>query len=56
MGWQLGAAQLPSLVVLRCDALSGRAQHSCFLVLDLVSKTNMEMELEKTFLRDALSQ
>jgi len=45
---QLSVVQLPSLVVSRWDVLPGDTQHNCFLVLDLVNKTNMEMELTYT--------
>ena len=37
--------KLPSLVVSRWDVLPGDTQYNCFLVLDLVNKTCMEMEL-----------
>ena len=41
----LSLVQLPSLVVSRWDVLPGDTQYNCFLVLDLVNKTCMEMEL-----------
>ena len=44
----LSVVQLASLVVSRWDVLPGDTQHNCFLVLDLVNKTNMEMELTYT--------
>jgi len=44
----LSLVQMPSLVVSRWDVLPGDTQHNCFLVLDLVNKTNMEMELTYT--------
>ena len=45
---QVSLVQMPSLVVSRWDVLPGDTQHNCFLVLDLVNKTNMEMELTYT--------
>ena len=41
----LSLVKLPSLVVSRWDVLPGDTQYNCFLVLDLVNKTCMEMEL-----------
>ena len=40
--------QIPSLIVTRWDVLPGDTQHNCFLVLDLVNRTHMEMELKYT--------
>ena len=45
---QLNILQLPSVLVTRWDVLPGDTQHNCFLVLDLVNKTNIELELQYT--------
>ena len=45
---QLNILQLPSVLVTRWDVLPGDTQHNCFLVLDLVNKTYIELELQYT--------
>ena len=45
---QVSLVQTASLLVTRWDVLPGDTQHNCFLVLDLVNRTHVEMELQYT--------